>query len=107
MELPHIKAPALPLTRSLSRRANLRRAHHETARLSRIHAVPIDLALRCRWLLADVLDHPADRLLARPATMMNSGVDDDAPRAEQLGLQHADAARGIVLVHAQLVGDAL
>src|SRR5688572_9578555 len=107
MEVAHVESLSLPLTQAFTHRADLGCSDHEAAGLSRIDAIAIDLALRRCRLLADVLDHPANRLLARPAMMMNAGIDDDARRAEQLRLQQADTTRRIVVVHAELVGNTL
>src|SRR4051812_43633828 len=75
------------------------------ARLPDLGAIALDLALRARPGEAGRLDQVVGRLLAAPFLGVEAGVDDEARRPEQEGLEEAGAAQGIALIDPELVGE--
>src|SRR3546814_6788282 len=80
-------------------------ADHIARRLTRPHAITLDLGDVRSFGGAERVVIIGDRLLAAPAIMVEAGVDDQARGAEHIGLQIAELAPRVVCVDAHLVGE--
>ena len=77
------------------------------AGLARRRAIAFHFAGGEARRFAFLVDEIGDRLFAAPFHVMDAGIDDATIGAEQLEFQIADAADGIVVIHADLVGKLL
>src|SRR5215471_5614844 len=89
VEVADVELVTERLLRLVAQLEQLQLAHHVRARLARVDDVALDLAR---------FDSVVNRLLPRPVLRVNAGVDDEAARAKQLGVQLAKQTDGIVLV---------
>src|ERR1044072_7372842 len=105
MEFTHAEAWAKLGAGAVSQAVPDDPSQHVAARLARTGAVAFDLRRGHGLRIAAAVGHPLDGLIAGPALVVNSGVDDHPPGSEQGRLQEADATPGIVLIHADLVGE--
>ena len=92
------EAIAERLPRLLPKLDDFQLADHVRARLPRIHDVPFDFAC---------LDPVIDALLARPLLGVEPGIDDQAPRAEQLLIELPQQSLDVAFIPAALRREAL
>src|SRR5205085_1228226 len=77
------------------------------ARLADHRAIAFDLALRTRTREAGGRHHVVGRLFPAPALRMDAGVDHQARRAEEEGLEETGAAERVVVIDSELAGELL
>src|SRR6266508_5150005 len=85
---------------------NLTLADFVGQRLAGPDDVPIDFVNSLALAEPDVVEEELDRLLARPAQVMDAGVDDKSTASPRLIAEHAEA-RPRIGIEAQLVGESL